>query len=91
MNRYIYYKELAHTVMETDNPKSVSWQAGDPGEFMRPTHIKEENMLHSVFLQILISLRDIFTNTPKIIFNLSNIWVPCGQVTLTYKINHHTI
>ena len=77
--------------METDNPKIYSWQAGDSGEFMRPTHIKEENMLHSVFLQILISPRDILKNTTKIIFNLSNAWAPCGQVMLTHKINHHTI
>ena len=32
----IYYKELAHVIMETENlsPLICSWQAGDPGEFM---------------------------------------------------------
>lgn len=30
----IYYKELAHKIMEAESPKICSWQTGDPGEPM---------------------------------------------------------
>lgn len=40
----IYYKELAHTIMEAEKPQVCSWQARDPGELMIQFQSKFEGL-----------------------------------------------
>lgn len=54
-------------------------------DYMRPTHTREGFSLFNLLMHILISLRNILTDTSR---NDVYIWAPCGPIKLT-QINHH--